>query len=166
MNHHNGISRTKLPQTPDPPISEPFRVWSAYAHILVLVYLSCITIYYCIDTAIFKCYIQPLRHILVPIALFPLHVVLLDQPARVSISISDITPVQKKGTYFSIFSLISDTSNIPRLRVALITSATNSACVMVLRLFMIRTIAACVSMCRSTATRSCVVLFSSFVSFS
>lgn len=86
-----------FPRPPDPPISDPFRVWSAYAHILVLVlvYLSCITIYY-IDTAIFKCYIQPLRYILVAIALFPLHVVLLDQPARVSISTSDITPVQRK----------------------------------------------------------------------
>jgi Na+-driven multidrug efflux pump len=66
----------------------------------------------------------------------------------------------------SIFFLISGTLSTPLFRVTSITSATSSWCPIVFLLFIILTIAACVSKFLSAATRSCVSLFSASVSFS
>ncbi|KAJ8606583.1 hypothetical protein MRB53_040883 [Persea americana] len=59
---------------------------------------------------------------------------------------------------FSLHVFLFDESalKLPLLLVASITSATSCACLIVFFVFMIRTIAACVSYCRSAATRSCV----------
>lgn len=64
------------------------------------------------------------------------------------------------------FLLMSATPSTPLRLVASITSATSWLCPIVFLLFMIRTIAACVSKLRSACTCSCVALFSAAVSLS
>ena len=85
----------------------------------------------------------PLCNIVVDISplLVPFHVILIDQ----SVLVSTVSHSHAKLTHFSMFFLMSAGSSTPLVFVAEMTSLTNSACVMVFLLFMILTIAACVS---------------------